>query len=789
MTLPRSLLRRYVKNARAERLSTSVYAALVDQLFGGGSTVGYMMLVVAATILTSVAYHNDPNRVTATILVAMLIIAVSRIVLLVRYKRWVRRGETRVRQIAAWEIAYAILGVAMALVIGLVAAYTTLFNADPNTLMVSIIVTMGVAGGVTSRNGSRPTIVFAQIAGVMLPFCLALAATGTRQGLIVAFLFGIYFLSTYLSTKAFYASLRTAMSNEQRNHGLKKTIQHTASMFDTALNNMTSGLLMFNANRQLVVVNASIKRMFGREPVEALVGKSEADIMPAIFAMLGTRPQEGEAFLRAFPRMLRDNGEDALALIDHKRRRVYDLRGRIMRDGVAVITVDDVTEQRTREEEIHRLAHHDVLTGLPNRFSLGRHIEKALISVSRDMPLVVAYLDLDNFKNVNDDLGHAAGDTMLVHVAERIGRVKRRNDFAARIAGDEFVLTFEHVTDIEAIERTVQRIIDHISQPYAIAGKVVEIGASAGMTLVKTPDTTSDEVMRLADVALYEAKTHGRGRAFWFDPEMDEKARTRRELTADLKDAIDNDVLTLVYQPTVDFRTGRIATCEALSRWRHPVRGMIPPSEFIALAEESDLIHRIGQWSIRRACLDALAWPDSRVKVAVNLSAVQFKNKSISQTVTDILSATGFPPNRLEIEITESVLADDLESMRWEMNALNRLGVSFSLDDFGTGYSNFSYLHTLPIQKVKLDRMFVTRLHEDPSAVALIASIVQLAQVLRKDLVIEGVETAEELAMITNTQARLFQGFYFSRPVPQDEIIALIDKAGEQPASPYRESA
>ena len=309
------------------------------------------------------------------------------------------------------------------------------------------------------------------------------------------------------------------------------------------------------------------------------------------------------------------------------------------------------------------------------------------------------------------------------------------------------------------------------------------------MTLVKTPDTTSDEVMRLADVALYEAKTHGRGRAFWFDPEMDEKARTRRELTADLKDAIDNDVLTLVYQPTVDFRTGRIATCEALSRWRHPVRGMIPPSEFIALAEESDLIHRIGQWSIRRACLDALAWPDSQVKVAVNLSAVQFKNKSISQTVTDILSATGFPPNRLEIEITESVLADDLESMRWEMNALNRLGVSFSLDDFGTGYSNFSYLHTLPIQKVKLDRMFVTRLHEDPSAVALIASIVQLAQVLRKDLVIEGVETAEELAMITNTQARLFQGFYFSRPVPQDEIIALIDKAGEQPASPYRESA
>ena len=787
VNLERRLQKSLLVGARKERLAPRVYAAMVDNLYG--TLIGYAALAVASMVLAFLSFVDRPGLTSGLMLLAMTGVTVCRVVLMISYHRWKRRGGVLLKDVLRWESGYAVIGVAMMGIIGFICAYTVLAENSVLALIVSVVVVMGITGLIAGRNGSRPRIVKYQLATIFVPFVAALLINHSRESIVIAVLIVVYHFATMSSTRAVYVTLRNALINQAHNKELSRRIKRSADLFDTALNNMTSGLLLIDRDQRLVVANEGVKSAMGHDLIEGMMGRPTSEIYRELFKAYGTRKDEADRLVGTFRRIMELGGEDSLLLVDHQRARTFELRIKTIPDQGAVINVDDITEKQGKDEEIRRLAHNDVLSGLPNRFSLGKYVEERLPEATDEQRLIVMYLDLDRFKEVNDELGHAAGDRMLVEVSERLKSFRGRVDFISRIAGDEFVLVFEKVRDTKEIEVVAKAIIERVSRPYLIAGRPVTIGASAGLSVAS--DTAHDalELLRLADVALYEAKARGRGTAVWFARVMDDQARAHREMTAYLKEAIESDGLHLHYQPVVDFRSGQVVACEALSRWTHETLGHVPPNVFISLAEESDLIHKLGQWSLTRACLDAKDWNDPNIKVAVNISASQFKHGSIAETVLSVLRSTGLDASRLEIEITESVLADDLDAMKVELETLSKAGISIALDDFGTGFSSLAFVHKFPIDKVKLDRSFVVQLDEDPSAVSLIASIVQMTQTMRKKLVIEGVETADQLALIAGVQARFVQGYYFSRPLPQQQLLSYLAQGEAEDGAAIRRRA
>ncbi|WP_158810645.1 bifunctional diguanylate cyclase/phosphodiesterase [Beijerinckia sp. L45] len=773
-----------LSSVRRERLSASAYAVLVEALYG--TVVGYMSLVFAALLLTGITFFSNRTWTTGCFLLAMLAVAALRIRLMIHYRRWRRNAvgfeRTSVRTIVRWEAEYAAVGVVMMMVIGATSSYIVLNNTDGADLAVAIMITIGIAGCIAGRNGSRPKIVALQVFSVCTPFVVALLVQGSRGTAIIAFLTLVFFAAAMSSTKAQYQSLRTAVANERKSRILSIAARRNATRFDTALNTMHNGLLMFDERLRVVILNDRLKTLWGRPFVEGLRGMTTAEFVEALSNTFAAPAQEMQRQIRAFD-VVGDRRNASVEVTDHVNNRRYDISLAPVAGGGIVAVVDDVTEKRTQDDVIFRLAHQDSLTGIANRLALSHHIGMMVDEAEHGRAGVAMYVDLDGFKAVNDYFGHAAGDRLLKKVAQRIEAFIEADGFAARVGGDEFVVCFSSGTT-EEITETAQTLIADLSRAYVINGKRVEIGASAGLARIRCLVSDPNEILRIADVALYEAKKTNRGHAVWFSEEMDLKARDYRELTVELRDAIDTGALRLHYQPTIDFRTGKIISCEALTRWTSATRGEIPPSVFIPLAEENDLIDRLGLWSLTQACKDAQHWPDPAIKIAVNLSTDQFKNNSVSTMIDRILDETGLPPSRLEIEITESVLAENVTSMKLELEQIAGTGVSIALDDFGMGYSSLSYLHNLPIQKVKLDRSFVKRLDDDPSAVMLIASIVQMTQTMRKELVIEGVETADQLLLVSQANARLIQGFYFCKPLPQDRLIAYIETAAAMQFEP-----
>lgn len=772
---PRKLRYHFLARARRERLAGPIYAAMVDNLFG--TLVGFAALGFTSILLAIVTFLERPNIGTGVGLAVMLTIATLRAVLMIGYRRWKSAASSSISGLAQWEIGYAALGIAMMLGIGSLCCYNVLQERSNIALLISIIVTMGIAGCIAGRNGSRPTIVLLQLISVFSPLLGALAYENTREGWIVFALIILFIYAAMSSTKSVYMTLRSTLLAQQRNKQLSLNIKRSAALFDTALNNMTSGLLLFDRERRLVVANEKVKVLLGRNLIERMMGRPTRESCYDLYQAFEISQREGERFTYDFRRIMEEGKEDVLTIMDHRRQRTFELRLRVMPSRGVVLNVDDVTEQRAKDAEIYRLAHRDPLTDLPNRASLMACLEHKLSASSMSEVVTVMYLDLDRFKEVNDELGHAAGDKVLIEVARRLQGLIREDDFVARIGGDEFVFILSTKQDTARIEEIAARLIAAVSQPCRIGARQVLVGASVGLTIADHGDGAAEEALRTADVALYEAKLHGKGRATWFETAMDDRLRTRREMVIELSDALTTGKgLDLYYQPIFDAKTGRVVACEALMRWHHDVLGSIAPSIFIPLAEENGLICALGLWALEKSCRDASVWPDNSIKVAVNVSGLQFVEGEFSNIISEILAKTNLPSTRLEVEITESVLARDLASMSSELQALAKQGISVALDDFGTGFSSLSLLHKLPLDKIKLDRSFVSRLDEDPTAIALIASIVQMAQILRKQVVIEGVETASQLALVSSAQARLIQGYYFSRPMPQRSLLLLLQE-------------
>jgi diguanylate cyclase (GGDEF)-like protein/PAS domain S-box-containing protein len=439
-----------------------------------------------------------------------------------------------------------------------------------------------------------------------------------------------------------------------------------------------------------------------------------------------------------------------------------------------LVTILDVTERKRAEAKIAHMAHHDALTNLANRVLFQERLTEAIARVRRHgESLAVHCIDLDHFKSVNDTLGHPVGDRLLRAVAERLTRCLRETGLVARLGGDEFSIVQWPIASPNEANTLARELIEVVSRPYELDGQEIIIGASVGIALGPADGDSADVLLRNADMALYRAKEGGRGTAHFFEPEMDRHIQARRALELDLRKALGNGELELFYQPLVNIRRDEVSGFEALLRWHHPTRGMVSPVEFIPLAEDIGLIGPLSEWVLRTACMEATRWPEN-IKVAVNLSPVQFRGKGLVQSVVAALAYSGLAPGRLELEITESVLLSETEVNLATLHQLREIGAHISLDDFGTGYSSLSYLRSFPFDKIKIDRSFVRDLVARPDCMAIIRAIVGLGKSLGIATTVEGVETKEQLHLLRAEGCTEVQGYLFSPPQPADVIERLL---------------
>jgi diguanylate cyclase (GGDEF)-like protein/PAS domain S-box-containing protein len=454
----------------------------------------------------------------------------------------------------------------------------------------------------------------------------------------------------------------------------------------------------------------------------------------------------------------------------------------LVHDGhcAMLLALMDITERKQAEARLAFLAQHDSLTGLPNRAMMRQHLDDQIALRRRSgQQIAVLCLDLDGFKSVNDALGHAVGDRLLKGVAKRLRSSLRESDFLARLGADEFVIVHQGITRPEDAGQLAKRLIEAVSEPYLIDGHTVVITASAGIALAPGDGDEADKLLKSADLALSRPKTDARGTFSFFEAAMDAKAQARRKLEVDLRAAIEDCVLRPYYQPLVDLNSGRITGFEALVRWPHPERGMIPPSEFIPVAEETGLITALGGTILRRACSEAAQWPGD-VCVAVNLSPLQFRSGNLLSVVMDALKQSGLPAKRLELEITETLLMEKSEHILATLHALRMLGVRMSMDDFGTGYSSLSYLRSFPFDKIKIDQSFVRGLAGNQDAQAIVRAIVNLGRGLGVTVTAEGIETEAELGCLRNEGCHEGQGFLFSKARPQEDVLAMLARQQAQ---------
>jgi diguanylate cyclase (GGDEF)-like protein/PAS domain S-box-containing protein len=444
--------------------------------------------------------------------------------------------------------------------------------------------------------------------------------------------------------------------------------------------------------------------------------------------------------------------------------------------------IENITDRARAEERIAHMAHHDALTDLPNRALLRERLEAALAYVRHGDSLAVHYLDLDHFKSINDTLGHTVGDELLKMVAERLRGCVRDTDTVARLGGDEFAIVQIGLRDIKDAADLAQRILDLFKDPIEPGGHHVVTDVSIGIAIAPHDGVDADQLLKNTDLALYGAKADGRGTYRFFESEMDVRMKLRHSLEIDLRRAIANSEFELHYQPQINSLSNRICVCEALLRWRHRDRGLIAPSEFIPVAEETGLIVALGEWAVRQACADAAAWP-ADVKVAVNISPAQLMNQNLLPVVVNALAASGMQPNRLEFEITEAALLQNNEKTIDALYQLRELGARIALDDFGTGYSSLSYLRRFPFDKIKIDRSFIEDVSGEDGALAIVQAIMNLAVSLNMTTTAEGVETEEQLEIVRALGCTELQGYLFSAARPAHEIVALIRGQDQRLAS------
>jgi diguanylate cyclase (GGDEF)-like protein len=549
---------------------------------------------------------------------------------------------------------------------------------------------------------------------------------------------------------------------------------------DIAVNNMTQGLLLFDSSERIVVCNERFIEMFGLSTEVIKPGCSFRDLMEHRKETGSVQGDVDEYCSSILQKVAL--GKVTRNVLEAADGRSILIVNRPLTNGGWVTTLEDITERKRSDERIAHMAHHDALTDLPNRVLFREQLDFALKTISRGEQLAVLYIDIDEFKSVNDSLGHLVGDELLKALAGRLRGCLRATDVVARLGGDEFAIILSALERSADTTDLVARIYQAIREPFECLGHLLTTDASIGIALAPQHGTDLDQLLRNADLAMYAAKADGRRTYRFFEPAMDARVKAQRTLELDLRQAIANGGFELHYQPLVSLADNRVTGCEALLRWRHPSRGMISPAEFIPVAEETGLINQLGEWVLASACTEAASWPND-VKVAVNVSPIQFRGQAFALKVAAALAASGLPAHRLELEITEAVLIRDDEAALAMLHQLRALGVRIALDDFGTGYSSLSYLQRFPFDKIKIDRCFIKDVAEPDGSACIVQAVVNIATARRMTTTAEGVETKAQLDMLRSLGCSEMQGFLFSPALPAAGIMQLLQSRRQKAAA------
>ena len=745
-------------------LPPSITTALTDSIFHNyGAMLAGVGSMAAAAVMTALR-TNDLWLWPCALLI--VIIGAARSLQMYTYERECRRSPLTSERAQWWETQYSIGAYAYAAALGLWSFMVLIGTSDAVAHLLCITVTVAYTAASVSRNLGSPKIIQWHVIISSAPMVLGFILQGDKYYDGLAFLFALFFLGLKDINLSLHHMFVKALISTEREAAL-------AAQFDTALNNMPNGLCMFAGDGRLAVVNSCFSEMMQVSDDLVQRGTTVHDLAAACIVAKTLSVPSANAIIAQIEASRTANITTFDTSVTPERALEWTFQPMVA--GGTVVLVEDVTARRAAEAKINHMARFDELTGLPNRVHFRDEIERLLSTESREPQKLSAllFVDLDQFKQVNDTLGHPCGDQLLFAVAQRLREMLRPEDFVARFGGDEFVVFQHRIKSLDDAAVLARRIVERLSERYEIDHHLVEIGASIGIATTATSGANIDVLLKNADMALYRAKADGRGTFCFFREEMAKVVETRRTLELELRRALANEEFEIFYQPLVNLKSGRITTCEALLRWNHPKRGYVPPSDIIPVAEEMGLIVDLGRWILRKACMECMQWP-AGVGVAVNFSSQQFHRRDVLTDVRFALGVSGLPAERLEVEITESSL---LRNTQWTLDVLAQLraaGVRISLDDFGTGYSSLSYLNNFPLQKVKIDRSFLEGIEKD-RPLTLLRGVARLSADLGMSVVVEGIETNEQLELValegTVTEA---QGYLFSPPVPAQQIRQLL---------------
>ena len=587
-----------------------------------------------------------------------------------------------------------------------------------------------------------------------------------------------YLVPAYLDTYSLQRALRNAVDRK----GIEDALYVEKERAVVTLNSIGDAVLCTNISGNITYLNIVAEKMTGWPRKEA-IGKPLAEVFRIIDG--GTRQTARDPMEMAVEQnetvgltincvLIRRDGHESA--IEDSAAPIHDRSGRVIG---AVIVFHDVSAARAMSLQMTHTAHHDVVTGLPNRLLLNDRITQSIALAHRQSrPFAVLFLDLDHFKNINDSLGHAGGDELLQSVSTRLLAGVRSSDTVSRQGGDEFAILLPEITHTEDAATCASKILVALNAPYVIGARTVHVGASIGISLYPRDGGDSETLLKSADMAMYHAKERGRGNFQFFEGAMNLKAVERQSVESELRRALENQEFLLYYQPKVNLDTGDITGVEALIRWQQPERGLVPPSEFVSIAEDCGLIVPIGRWVMREACTQARAWQDAglqHLRMAVNVSAIEFRAKGFVEYVRKILSETGLQARYLVLELTERVLMENAESTAVLLAELKTMGVHLAVDDFGTGYSSLSYLRQFPIDVLKIDQSFIQKITSNLNDSTIIAAIIAMGRSLRHIVIAEGIETQEQIAYLRSQHCEEGQGFLLGPPVDAGDFGLLLE--------------
>ncbi|KAB2668931.1 putative bifunctional diguanylate cyclase/phosphodiesterase [Brucella sp. RRSP16] len=751
--------------SRKPEIPADVRLSFLRALYGNRTTLWFGLL--AHVVACVVIYVKTDDWRYLMFAGVFAIVAVGRIFDMHKFDQ-ARQQPLSHADLDRWETRYLIGASAVCLTLGMLCFFSSFVLRDSFAELASLTVLLASVVSIVGRNYASAKAVILMSACTLLPVLAGLILAGTPFHVIIGLLLIPYFLSNIQMANGLREFLFAAVMGKRR-------LSIVAGRFDAALNNMPQGLLMFDSQQRIAVINNKAKAMLQIAEHTKLHGR-KLDVLLRYCAKKGLFPQTD---LKSVHVRMQDLliGKRARDIFQLSNQRYIECIGNQTLNEGAVLMFEDVTQRVEAEARIQHMARYDGLTGLPNRNYFETMVRSLRPHQKKGTQVALIVIDINHFKHVNDTLGHHTGDVLLRLFAERLNSLDPQRFVASRFGGDEFVVFVFNLRG----EADIAGVMDHImavaTGVYDLDGDQVQIDISAGVAIENVERSDVGSMHINADLALYEAKSTEEKSWSVFVDAMDTKYRGRQKLKADLRLAINHGEIKVVYQPIVSAQSLRVVACEALARWEHPELGFVPPAEFIPLAEEMGIITDITRFMLEQACADCLSWGD-RIGVSVNLSAIDLKSNDIARDIANALQKSGLPAHRLEVEVTESAIISDRNKTSMVLQRLKNAGINIALDDFGTGYSSLSYLNTLPLTKVKVDRSFVRDITTDRRSLMLLRGVTQLSHELGLGVTVEGVETEEQLALIrVAAGADLVQGYLLGMPVPVEAISAMTAKA------------